>query len=52
MVVALGFNKENPKNFLTTLGQQLRSQPTKATPSKAKGANPDLGGGSTSYLVE
>jgi hypothetical protein len=50
MVVTFGFNEESPKNFSTTLGQH--DQPTKATAPKAKGANPDLGGGSTSYLVE
>jgi hypothetical protein len=51
-VVTLGFNKENLRNFPTPLGEQLRSQPTKATPPKAKGAKFDSGGGSTSYLIK
>jgi len=51
-VVTLGFNKENPRNFPTPLGEQLHSQPTKATPPKAKGAKLNLGGSSTSYLTK
>jgi hypothetical protein len=51
-VVTLGFNKENPKNFPTPSSQQSRSQPTKVTPLKAKGAKLELGNNSTSYLVE
>jgi hypothetical protein len=48
-VVTFRLNKDNPRNFPTPLSQQSWSQPTKATPPKAKGARPDLGGGSTSY---
>ncbi len=51
-VVTFGFNKENPNNSPTPSRQQLRNQPTKATPPKAKGAKPNLSGGFTSYLVE
>jgi hypothetical protein len=43
-MVTLGFNKENLRNSLTSSGQQSRGQPTKATPPKAKGAKPYLGG--------
>jgi hypothetical protein len=51
-MVTLGFNKENLRNFLASSSQQKEGQTTKATPPKAKGAKPDSGGGSTSYLVE
>jgi hypothetical protein len=47
--VTLGFNIDNPRNSPTPSGQQSQGQPTKAVPPKAKGARPDLGGGSTSY---
>jgi hypothetical protein len=51
-MVTLGFNKENPRYSLTPLSQQSQSQPTKATPPKAKGAKLDSGGGSTSYSIK
>ncbi len=51
-VVILGFNKDNPRNFLTPLGQQSRGEPTQAVPPKAKGAKLDSNGGFTSYLME
>jgi hypothetical protein len=44
-VVILGFNKENPKNFLALCGQQSWSLLTKAEPPKVKGNKLDLSGG-------
>jgi hypothetical protein len=51
-MVTLGFNKENPRNFLAQLGQESQSQLTKAAPPKAKGAKPNSSGGSTSYSTK
>jgi len=51
-MVTLGFNKKNPWNSLTPSNQESQSQPTKATPHKAKKAKPDSSGGSTSYSME
>jgi hypothetical protein len=48
-VVTLGFDKDNLRNSPTPSSQQSRGQPTEAIPPKAKGAKPNLGGGSTSY---
>jgi hypothetical protein len=51
-MVTLGFNKDNPRNSPTPLGQQSWSQPTKDVPPKVKRVEPNLGGVSTSYSGE
>ncbi len=51
-VVILGFNKENPRNFFSTIRSTITKSTHQGCTTKAKGVKPDFNGGSTSYLVE